>query len=166
MNKLTAALMAAASIASPIVVHAVDTNVNTEIVDALNARYGVHPGFRSNHAKGVVVEGSFTPTPRAAELSRSPLFTGATLPVTVRFSDASGLPDLHDAALLARPHGMAIKFHLPDGVDSDIVANRRRDEPARCAKVAATRSIPQPSSERRESNCHSRHTRQFCRRTV
>lgn len=97
--------------------------INAQIVDALQTRYGAHPGFRSNHAKGIVVQGSFTPTPQAAELSRSPLFTTATLPVTVRFSDASGLPDLHDASTLARPHGMAIKFHLPGGVESDIVTN-------------------------------------------
>jgi len=98
-------------------------NVNVQIVDALNTRYGVHPGYRSNHAKGIVVEGAFTPTPAAAQLSKSPLFSGATLPATVRFSDAGGSPSLHDASPLANPHGMAIKFHLPDGVDSDIVVN-------------------------------------------
>lgn len=97
--------------------------LDAEIVDALNTRYGVHPGFRSNHAKGIVVEGRFTPTPEAAALTRSPVFAGTKLPVTVRFSDASGLPDLHDAATVANPHGMAIKFRLPNGVESDIVAN-------------------------------------------
>jgi len=97
--------------------------LDSEIVDAFNKRYGMHPGFRANHAKGIVVEGSFTPTPEAAALSKSPLFAGHTLPATVRFSDAGGMPDLHDAAPVANPHGMAIKFHLPAGVDSDIVVN-------------------------------------------
>jgi catalase len=97
--------------------------LDVEIVDALNKRYGVHPGFPANHAKGVILEGSFTPTPEAAALSKSPLFAGPTLPVTVRFSDASGRPYLHDGAPMANPHGMAIKFHLPNGVDSDIVAS-------------------------------------------
>jgi len=97
--------------------------LDVEIVDALNKRYGAHPGFRSNHAKGIVVEGNFIPTPQAAALSKSPLFTGPELPVTVRFSDASGLPHLHDGAPLAAPYGMSIKFHLAKGVDSDIVAN-------------------------------------------
>jgi catalase len=123
MNTFAVTLVAITIIAQPTVLDAVETNVNVQIVDALNTRYGVHPGFRSNHAKGIIVEGAFIPTQRAAELSRSPLFAGATLPVTVRFSDASGLPDLHDAALLARPHGMSIKFRLPNGVDSDIVLN-------------------------------------------
>jgi len=97
--------------------------LDSEIVDAFNKRYGMHPGFRVNHAKGIVVEGSFTPTPEAAALSKSPLFAGPTLPATVRFSDAGGMPDLHDAAPAANPHGMAIKFHLPAGVDGDIVVN-------------------------------------------
>jgi catalase len=99
------------------------SDVDVQIVDALQKRYGVHPGFRSNHAKGIIADGRFTPTPRAAELSRSPLFAGATLPVTVRFSDASGLPNLPDASASARPHGLSIKFHLPNGQDSDIVTN-------------------------------------------
>jgi len=98
-------------------------SVDVQIVDALNTRYGVHPGFRSNHAKGVVVQGVFVPTPQAAALSRSPLFAGVRVPVTVRFSDAGGFPDLHDGAKLAKPHGMSIKFHLRDGAESDIVTN-------------------------------------------
>ena len=122
-NTFAAALATITSIAALPFIHAADPNVNVEIVDALSIRYGVHPGYRSNHAKGIVVEGTFAPTPKAAELSRSPIFAGAELPVTIRFSDASGLPDLHDAAPVANPHGMAIKFHLPNGVDSDIVVN-------------------------------------------
>src|SRR5205807_4225883 len=74
-----------------------ERDVNVQIVDALQQRYGDHPGFRSNHAKGIVVEGSFVPTPAAAALSRSPIFAGATIPTTVRFSDAGGIPHQHDA---------------------------------------------------------------------
>jgi catalase len=51
------------------------------------------------------------------------LFTGKKIPVTVRFSDAGGLPDINDAAPAANPHGMAIKFHLPNGGESDMVVN-------------------------------------------
>jgi catalase len=29
-----------------------DDDVDTQIVDALNKRYGVHPGYRADHAKG------------------------------------------------------------------------------------------------------------------
>jgi catalase len=132
--------------------------LDTEIVNALNKRYGAHPEFRSNHAKGIVVEGSFTPTPEAAALSKSPLFAGAKLPVSIRFSDASGLPDLHDAATVANPYGMSIKFHLPNGVDSDIVANSLKfftvatPEDFRDLQLAAATSPPgAPKSEQFEA---------------
>jgi catalase len=102
---------------------AAEPDINTQIVDALNKVYGKHPGFRANHAKGIVVEGTFTPGPDGAALSTSPLFrSGTSLPVTVRFSDAGGRPDVPDNSAHANPHGMSIKFHLPDR-DSDIVVN-------------------------------------------
>ena len=53
----------------------------------MNKLYGSHPGFRANHAKGIVVEGSFTPTPAAAALSKASVFQGSPVPVTVRFSN-------------------------------------------------------------------------------
>jgi catalase len=97
--------------------------VTTQIVDLANKIYGVHPGFRAFHAKGIVVEGSFKASPEAQRLSRAVLFTGRTIPVTVRFSDGSGLPNAADGASVSNPHGMAIKYHLPGGVDTDMVTN-------------------------------------------
>ena len=41
----------------------------------------------------------------------------------MRFSDSTGVPNLPDGAPLANPHGMAIKFHLPDGSETDMVIN-------------------------------------------
>ena len=64
-----------------------DADVPTQLVDLFNKLFGVHPGFRANHAKGVVVEGSFTATAEAAALSKAAIFTGAKIPVTVRFSE-------------------------------------------------------------------------------
>jgi catalase len=104
-------------------VEAQDAAVETQIVDAMNKVYGVHPGFRANHAKGIVVEGSFKAAPGAARLSKAVLFSGSTIPATVRFSDATGVPNLPDGSNLANPHGMAIKFHLPDGSETDMVIN-------------------------------------------
>lgn len=147
MKNFTAALLAVA-VALPAASYASDPNVNVQIVDALQKRYGAHPGYRANHAKGVVVEGSFTPSAEATPLTRSPIYVGATLPVTARFSDAGGLPDLHDAAPEANPHGIAIKFHLPNGVDSDIVANSFKFFPVatpedfRDLQLAAASSAP------------------------
>jgi catalase len=97
--------------------------VTVQIVDVMNKLYGVHPGFRANHAKGLVVEGSFKASPEAAKLSRASLFGGSAIPVTVRFSDSGGLPNVADGSPNANPHGMAIKFHLPGGADTDMVIN-------------------------------------------
>jgi catalase len=94
-----------------------------QIVNSLNKAYGSHAGFRANHAKGVVAEGVFTPAPTAASLSKAPVFAGKPTPVTVRFSNSTGLPDLPDGNPYANPHGMAIKFHFADGSDMDLVTN-------------------------------------------
>jgi catalase len=100
-----------------------DVAIETQIVDAMNKLFGVHPGFRANHAKGLVVEGSFKATPEAAALSRAAHFSGATIPLVARFSDATGVPNIPDGSPNANPHGISIKFHLPDGSDTDIVIN-------------------------------------------
>ena len=44
----------------------------TQLVDALNGVFGKHPGTRAIHAKGVVFEGSFTPSRSAATISKAP----------------------------------------------------------------------------------------------
>ena len=107
----------------PIVAQAEDQPLEVQVIDALNKTFGQHPGFRANHAKGIVAEGSFKASPAAAELSRASLFNGSTIPVTVRFSDSTGIPNLPDGSDLANPHGLAIKYHLPDGSDTDMVTN-------------------------------------------
>jgi catalase len=71
-----------------------------------------------------VAEGSFKASPEAAGLTRAVHFQpGTVVPVTVRFSDATGIPNLPDGDPNANPHGMAIKFRLPDGSDTDMVIN-------------------------------------------
>jgi catalase len=45
------------------------------------------------------------------------------VPVTVRFSNFAGVPTVPDTDTLASPRGMAIRFKLPDGTDSDLVAH-------------------------------------------
>jgi catalase len=96
--------------------------VPTQIVDLANKVDGVHPGFRAFHAKGVVVEGSFKASPEAARLSRATLFNGSPIRVTARFSDGSGMPTVPDGSP-GMPRGIAIKYHLPGGADTDMVTN-------------------------------------------
>ena len=94
-----------------------------KLVDSFNALSGgPHAGFRANHAKGVMAAGTFTPTSIAASLSKAPHLQSATVPVMVRFSNGTGVPNLPDANPYASPHGIAIRFTLPDGAFTDIVA--------------------------------------------
>ena len=99
-----------------------NASLPTQIVDLANKVDGVHPGFRAFHAKGLVVEGTFKASPDAARLSRAALFNGSSIPVTARFSDGAGVPNVPDGTP-AMPRGIAIKYHLPGGADTDMVTN-------------------------------------------
>jgi len=110
----------AASLLISTLASADDAALVTEIVDTFYKIYGTHPGFRVNHAKGVVAEGSFVATPAASALSRAALFSGSKIPVTVRFSNDGGIPTVPDGAP-GNPKGVAIKFHMPDGTEVDMV---------------------------------------------
>lgn len=100
-----------------------DKPVTEQLVDTLTLlAQGPHPGFRANHAKGIMASGSFTPAAGAAGLSKAAHLQKTESPVVVRFSDASGVPVIPDADANAHPHGMAIRFQLPDGSNTDIVA--------------------------------------------
>ena len=109
-------------------------NLPTELVDSLNSTFGRHPGARAVHAAGVVLEGSFTAASDAKAISTAPHLQKGTVPVTIRFSDFAGLPDVADNdPQLSSPRGLAIKFHLPDGSDSDIVSHSVNGFPVRTA---------------------------------
>lgn len=100
---------------------AAEEPLESQILAALDQAFGLHQGFRPNHAKGVVIEGRFKANPQAAALSKAKPFDGSEIPVTARFSDATGIPDLPDGSPFANPHGMAVKFKQPDGSESDMV---------------------------------------------
>jgi catalase len=91
-----------------------------DVVVQLNG--GIHTGFRFMHAKGVVVNGTFTPAPGARAISTAAHLRGAPVPVTVRFSDGTGVPTIPDTDPRGAPRGMAIRFTLPGGAFTDIVA--------------------------------------------
>jgi catalase len=123
MDRKVAAALAGIGLLWPGGTAAQDASIEERLVNDMNKVFGVHAGFRANHAKGVVAEGRFKASADAAGLSRAALFGGADIPVTVRFSDSTGVPNLPDGSDDANPHGMAVKFHLPDGSDADIVIN-------------------------------------------
>jgi catalase len=91
-----------------------------QTVDAINRRFGRHAGARALHAKGTVLEGSFTATPQAGRLTRAQHMQGDPVDVTVRFSNGSGDPRSVDYEPDVR--GMATTFHLADGSRTDISA--------------------------------------------
>ncbi len=95
-------------------------DLSVRLVDSINATYGVHPGHRAAHAKGVLCAARFTPTPAAAALSRAAHLAGAPVRAHVRFSNGSGDPLSSDTARDGR--GMAVKFYLPDSSTTDVVA--------------------------------------------
>ena len=102
-----------------------------DLVAQLDAISGLHPGFRPAHAKGVMLSGTFTPSPEAATLSRAPHLRSERTPVTVRFSNGTGLPTIPDNAPQANPHGLAIRFHLAERVHTDIVSHSADGFPTR-----------------------------------
>jgi catalase len=122
ITRATAVLAAFCALSAPLA-HAQPASTAAQTIDVMNKLWGKHPGMRANHAKGVVVEGSFIPSPAAARLSSASIFSGKPVPVTVRFSDSTGIPTLPDGAAPANPHGMSIKFHTAEGGVVDVVTN-------------------------------------------
>jgi len=112
------------AIVSPIAAQAPTKTLPEQIADVMvQLAGGIHPGLRFTHTKGLVATGTFTPAPSAKTISRAAHLQDAAVPVTVRFSDGSGLPTIPDNNPNASPHGMAIRFALPGGAYTDIVAN-------------------------------------------
>ncbi len=93
-----------------------------QIFDTMIQVHGVAPAQRLVHAKGLVCQGTFTPSAEAASLSTAPHFQKATTPVTIRFSDGAPNPHVPDFSPEAGPRGLAIRFKLPGGGKMDIVA--------------------------------------------
>ena len=93
-----------------------------ELVDALHSAFGTHPA-RAVHAKGIILEGAFTPAKDASELTRAKHLQKTKSKIIIRFSDFTGIPDIPDNIGLANPRGLAIKFIMPDGSTTDIVGH-------------------------------------------
>jgi len=95
-----------------------------QLLDAFDQLQGLHPGFRPAHAKGLMCSGTFVPSPEAAGLTCAPHANNASTPVTVRYSDSTGLPNIPDNdPARSGPRGIAIRFHLDEHLHTDIVAH-------------------------------------------
>ena len=102
-----------------------------DLLAQMDAIFGLHPGFRPVHAKGIMLSGTFAPSTEAVSLTRAPHAMRASTPVTVRFSNGTGLPLIPDNAPDANPRGLAIRFHLAEHVHTDIVSHSADGFPVR-----------------------------------
>lgn len=99
-----------------------DQDLAHQIFETMLQIPGNQPGHRTVHAKGLVCEGTFTPSRVAAALSKADPFQHGPVPVTIRFSDGSPDPASPDNAPDGGPRGMAIRFGAPGSKSFDLVA--------------------------------------------
>lgn len=124
VHRLFRAVAMVALVIVPLALPAQEKSLPQQIADVMvQLAGGIHPGLRFTHTKGLVTTGTFTPAPSAKTISRAAHLQDAALPITVRFSDGTGIPNIPDNNDNASPHGMAIRFALPAGAYTDIVAN-------------------------------------------
>jgi catalase len=127
-----------------------------ELLKQLDTIFGLHPGFRPAHAKGALLTGTFTPLPGADYFTRAPHIQRESTPVTVRFSNSTGIPLIPDNDPNANPRGIAIRFHLAEHVHTDIIGHSTDGFPTRTGEqfleflraLAAsdpTKPLPSPS---------------------
>jgi len=105
------------------------SNVVAQLVETMRKLAGSHPGFRPAHAKGIVCAGTFRPAPDAKRVSKAAHLQGTAVPATIRFANASGNPDVPDGAPGVR--SLSMKLQLPDGKQTDVLANSIEGFPAR-----------------------------------
>ena len=102
-----------------------------DLLQQFDQMFGLHPGFRPAHAKGLMLTGVFRPASRAQSLTRAPHLARESTPVTARFSNSTGLPQIPDNIPDANPRGLAIRFHLAEHVHTDIVSHSTNGFPTR-----------------------------------
>jgi catalase len=82
-------------------------------LEAFRTVFGLHPGFRRNHAKGVAIAGYFDSNGSGTELSKAAVFAPGRTAVIGRFSLSGGHPGMADTVGAAR--SLALAFAFPDG---------------------------------------------------
>jgi catalase len=105
--------------------------LGNDLIAQFDTLFGQHPGFRPAHAKGILLTGRFRPSSEAVSLTRAPHLSRESTPVTVRFSNSTGIPVIPDNDPNANPRGMAIRFHLADRVHTDIIGHSADGFPTR-----------------------------------
>jgi len=90
-----------------------------ELVEMIHENFqGFHPGYRGVHAQGRYYAAVFKATPEAKKLSRAVHLQGQSVPATVRHGHS---PSGNPWGPAVTP-SMAVKFYLPDGTVTDLIA--------------------------------------------
>ncbi len=84
-----------------------------KFVDLFVALSGPHPGFRSNHSKGVCFTGYFEGSGDGTRYSKATVFEKTRTPIVGRFALAGGQPYAADDTRTVR--SMAVRFELANG---------------------------------------------------
>src|SRR5271156_720092 len=70
-----------------------------------------------------MIKGAFTPSAEAGNFSTAPHLNNPSTPISVRFSNSTGLPNIPDNDPNADPRGMAIRFHLGGRSHTDVIGH-------------------------------------------
>ena len=84
-----------------------------QLVNGLQEVFGIHSGFRRNHAKGMCITGYFDSNGAGARLSKAEVFKSGRVPVVGRFSLPGGNPYVSDTPASVR--GMGLDFTPANG---------------------------------------------------
>lgn len=126
MNQIIRLLLSSVLLLSYTVANADGTLSKKSVVEQIlqaqiTIANGPYPGLRINHNKGIVTTGTFTPSKNASSITKAAHLQDTPSKITVRFSNAGGVPTIKDTDPSANPRGIAIRFELPDGTITDIV---------------------------------------------
>jgi catalase len=106
--------------------------LSREVLQAFDDVFGLHPGFRPAHAKGILLSGTFTPSATVHELTDAPHVSRPSIRVEVRFSDFAGVPNVPDYDENgASPRGIAVRFYLAEHEHTDIIGHSVNAFPVR-----------------------------------
>ena len=83
------------------------------MINQFEATNGKFEGYRRSGAKGICATGEFVGTAEGRALSSASAFSGAAVPVTVRFSVGGANPKAADNTKSQR--NLALQFNLPNG---------------------------------------------------
>jgi len=96
-----------------------DPGIAEKLVEVLHRPDG-DPALRPVHTIGISATGRFEPSPIARNFCIADHFNAVKSDVIVRFSNGSGCAAVHDGWSDVR--GMAVRFHLSDGTDTDLIS--------------------------------------------